>query len=131
MVTPDSAAGYRDQAVSQAPVAAMRAALSDLLLECYGVILRKLSVARAVHSYAPEDLIASFWPGLHKFLPPNGRLIVAQDAAGHGLGLAIAKTWIECARTSRLLVNVIDRYPDCADPIEADPYFTYLQYHPK
>lgn len=46
-------------------------ALNDLLLEYYGVILRKFAVAGGSAGYTPEDLLASFWPNLHKFLPPT------------------------------------------------------------
>lgn len=157
----------------------LRAALNDLFLEYYGVIVRKLSEAGMDHSYTPEILMASFWPKVQDILPPNGRVIVAQDAtgrlvgcgtlhrvrpdtaevkrlyvrpeaAGHGLGSAIVREWINSARgmgLGTLLVNVInsnrdpmgiferigfetiDRYPECADPIEADPYFIYMKYH--
>lgn len=157
----------------------LRAALDDLLLEYYGVIVQKLGEAGMDHSYTPDMLMASFWPKVHDLMPPNGRLIVAQnakgrlvgcgtlhrvrpdaaevkrlyvrpEAAGHGLGSAIVSEWIDSARAmglKTLLVNVINsnrdpmgiferigfetttRYPECADPIEADPYFIYLKYH--
>lgn len=157
---------------------ALRTALDDLLLEFYGVIVRKLNEAGMDHRYTAEKLKGSFWHDLHKILPPQGRLIVAQDAtgrlvgcgtlhrvradagevkrlyvrpeaAGNGLGRAIVEAWREGARAmnlSTLLVNVISsnsgpmhifeclgferiaRYPECADPIEADPYFIYMQH---
>ncbi len=157
---------------------ALRAAIDDLLLEYYGVIIRKLGEAGMDHSYTPAILMASFWPKVHDLLPPNGRLIVAKnnrgrlvgcgtlhrvrpdgaeakrpyvrpEAAGLGLGNAIVSEWINIARAmglNTLLANVInsnrdpmgvferfgfettERYPECADPIEADPYFIYLKY---
>ncbi|MEM6311860.1 MAG: GNAT family N-acetyltransferase [Pseudomonadota bacterium] len=173
-----SAAAYRVLKVSDLSDPNLRAALDELLLEYYGVIVRKLSEAGMVHSYTPEILMESFWPDVHKVLPPNGQLIVAQDAAGHlvgcgtlhrvrpdaaevkrlyvrpeavgqGLGSAIVREWINSARGmgletllanvinnnrdpmgifERLGFEVIDRYPECADPIEVDPYFIYLNY---
>ncbi|MFA8443137.1 GNAT family N-acetyltransferase [Yoonia sp.] len=174
-----SAAAYHVSTVSDVSDPNLRAALDDLLLEYYGVIVRKLGEAGMDHSYTPEILMGSFWPEVHKILPPNGRLIVAQDAVGrlvgcgtlhsvrpdaaevkrlyvrpeavgHGLGSAIVREWINGARgmgLETLLVNVIksnrdpmgiferlgfqaiDRYPECADPIEVDPYFIYMEYH--
>lgn len=174
-----SAAAYHVFKVSDLSDPNLRAALDDLLLEYYGVIVRKLGEAGMVHSYTPQILMGSFWPELHKVLPPNGQSIVAQDAAGrlvgcgtlhrvrpdaaevkrlyvrpeaagHGLGSAIVREWINGARgmgLETLLVNVIksnrdpmgifkrlgfkaiDRYPECADPIEVDPYFIYMKYH--
>lgn len=166
---------YTISSVSEVPD---RAALDDLLLEYYGVILRKLAAAGGPGTYTPQDLMASFWPGLHKVLPPTGRLILAHDgtgrlvgcgtlqqarpdagelkrlyvrpeASGHGLGRAIVDARLKAAREmgwTTLLVNAIrgnqdmlriyeslgfryiDRYPECSDPVEADPYFIYMQY---
>ncbi|WP_176445230.1 GNAT family N-acetyltransferase [Maliponia aquimaris] len=155
-----------------------RRALDDLLLEYYGVIVGKLTAGGVPHGYTPEDLKASFWPNLHRVLPPTGRLILVHDdadrlvgcgtlqqvradagelkrlyvrpeAKGHRLGRAIVDARIEAARDmgwTTLLVNAIrgnrdmlqiyeslgfrfiDRYPECSDPIEMDPYFIYMQY---
>ncbi|MCU4652730.1 GNAT family N-acetyltransferase [Roseibacterium sp. SDUM158016] len=63
-----------------------RAALDDLLLEYYGVILKKLAFAGVPHSYTAHDLKASFWPNLHRFLPPTGRLVLVHDAADRLVG---------------------------------------------
>jgi putative acetyltransferase len=170
--------GYQITTLTDVSDPAMRDALDYLLLEYYGVIVRKLNEAGMDHSYTPEMLKGSFWHDLHKVLPPQGRLIVARaatgqlvgcgtlqrvradagevkrlyvrpDATGNGLGRAIVDAWIEGARAmnlSTLLVNVISsnsdpmhifdslgferiaRYPECADPIEADPYFIYMQH---
>lgn len=102
-------------------------ALNEMLLEFYAVMLRKFAAAGGPPNYAPEDLIASFWPNLQKVLPPTGRLILAHDegrrlvgcgtlhrarrdagelkrlyvrkeAAGHGLGRAIINARIDAAR---------------------------------
>lgn len=167
--------GYRMTSVTEVPD---RAALDDLLLEYYGVIVAKLTAAGVPHGYTAEDLKASFWPNLHKVLPPTGRLILVHDAAdrlvgcgtlqqaradagelkrlyvrpeakGNRLGRAIVDARIQAAREMgwrRLLVNAIrgntdmlqiyeslgfqfiDRYPECSDPIEVDPYFIYMEY---
>lgn len=155
-----------------------RSALNNLLLEYYGVVLRKFAAAGGPAGYTPEDLLASFWPNLHKFLPPTGRLVlvhndmerlvgcgtlqrvrpdagelkrlyVRPEANGHGLGRKIVDIRLKAARDmgwKTLLVNAvrgnqdmlriyesigfqyIDRYPECSDPVEADPYFIYMQY---
>jgi putative acetyltransferase len=154
-----------------------RDALDALLLEYYGVILAKLTAAGMDHSYTPSDLKASFWPNLHRILPPTGRLLLVHDAAdrlvgcatlhqidreagefkrlyirpeanGNGLGRALVTLQMEAARSMgwrRLMVNIIkgnresirifealgfryiDRYPECFDPIELDPWFVYMQ----
>jgi GNAT superfamily N-acetyltransferase len=104
-----------------------RPALEDMLLEYYGIILGKFAKAGGPPNYTPDDLFASFWPSLHKFLPPAGRLILVHDAnqrlvgrgtlqqarpdagelkrlyvrpeaAGHRLGQAIIDARIEAAR---------------------------------
>ncbi|WP_109562599.1 GNAT family N-acetyltransferase [Jannaschia seohaensis] len=155
-----------------------KAALDALLLEYYGVILRKFEAAGGPTIYTAEDLKSSFWPNLHKFLPPTGRLILVHDgngdlvgcgtlqqarpdagelkrlyvkpkAAGHGLGRAIVDMRMAAAREigwKTLLVNAIrgnmdmiriyeklgfryiDAYPECSDPVEAQPYFIFMQY---
>lgn len=155
-----------------------RPALNELLLEYYGVILKKFEAAGGPAAYEPKDLLASFWPNLNKFLPPTGRLVlvhnearrlvgcgtlqqarqdagelkrlyVRPEASGHGLGRKIVDVRIQAARNmgwKALLVNAvmgnqdmlriyedigfyyIDRYPECSDPVEADPYFIYMQY---
>lgn len=155
-----------------------RPALNALLLEYYGVILRKFEAAGGPAKYSPEDLLAPFWPNLHKVLPPTGRLALAHDeegrlvgcgmlqqarsdagelkrlyvrpeAGGHGLGRALVDVRMKAARDmgwKTLLVNAvrgnidmlriyerigfryIDRYPECSDPVEADPYFIYMQF---
>lgn len=171
-------ARYRISALSKTPEPDLQAELDDLLLEYYAVIVQKLKEASMPLSYTPEVLIASFWPNLHEFLPPKGRLFLVHDAmdqlvgcgtlhqvrpdaaevkrlyvrpkaAGNGLGRAIVNEWINAAHEmglNTLLLNVIssnreplrvfeglgfefiDRYPECADPIEADPYFVYMKY---
>lgn len=76
------------------------------------------------------------------------RLYVRPAASGHGLGRAIVNARLQAARRMgwrRILVNAIrgdqdmlriyqslgfefiDRYPECSDPIEVDPYFVYMQ----
>lgn len=104
-----------------------RSALNDLLLEYYGVILRKFEAVGGPAGYTPEDLLASFWPNLHKFLPPTGRLVLVHDeterlvgcgtlqqarpdagelkrlyvrpeASGHGLGRKIVDVRMKAAR---------------------------------
>ena len=62
-----------------------RQALSDLLLEFYAVILAKFMAAGGP-AFAPSDLLASFWPNLHKVLPPTGRLVLVHDEAGRLVG---------------------------------------------
>jgi GNAT superfamily N-acetyltransferase len=104
-----------------------RAALNDLLFEYYGVTLRKFEAAGGPAGYTPEDLMASFWPSLHKFFPPTGRLVLVHDemerlvgcgtlqqarpdagelkrlyvrpeASGHGLGRKIVDVRLKAAR---------------------------------
>lgn len=76
------------------------------------------------------------------------RLYVRPKANGHGLGRAIVDARLQAARLMgwrRILVNAVrdnqdmqriyqslgfefvDRYPECSDPIELDPYFVYMQ----
>lgn len=172
------AQAYRITSVTEVADPAFREDLDDLLKDYYGVIVQKLSAAGVLHRYTPDDLKASFWPNLHCYLPPTGRLLVVQDAAGrlvgcgtlqqvradagelkrlyvrseangHGLGRRLVDIRIQAARDMgwrSLLVNAIkgnqdmlriyeslgfrfiDRYPECSDPIEVDPYFVYMQY---
>ena len=104
-----------------------KSALEDLLLEFYETMLGKFAAAGGPPNYTPDDLFASFWPSLHKLLPPTGRLILVHDeshrlvgcgtlqqarpdagelkrlyvrpeAAGHRLGQAIIDARIEAAR---------------------------------
>lgn len=105
-----------------------RGALHAMLLEYYGVILRKFAAAGGPPLSRPEDLLASFWPNLHKVLPPTGRLILVHDtgtgrlvgcgtlhqaghdagelkrlyvrpeASGHSLGRAIVDARVQAAR---------------------------------
>jgi len=63
-----------------------RAALDALLLEYYGVIVGKFVAAGGPPIYTPHDLMASFWPGFHKLLPPGGRLVLAHNGAGRLVG---------------------------------------------
>ena len=115
---------YQVASVTEVPD---RSALNALLLEFYAVMLDKFAAAGGPPDYTPQDLIASFWPNLHRFLPPTGRLILVHDAnerlvgcgtlqqarpdagelkrlyvrpeaAGHGLGRAIVDARIEAAR---------------------------------
>jgi putative acetyltransferase len=151
--------GYQITTLTDVSDPAMRDALDYLLLEYYGVIVRKLNEAGMDHSYTPEMLVARAATGqlvgcgtLQRVRADAGevkRLYVRPDATGNGLGRAIVDAWIEGARAmnlSTLLVNVISsnsdpmhifdslgferiaRYPECADPIEADPYFIYMQH---
>lgn len=104
-----------------------RFALNEMLLEFYAVMLQKFAAAGGPPNYTPQDLITSFWPNLHIFMPPTGRLILVHDenerlvgcgtlqqarpnagemkrlyvrpeAAGHRLGRAIIDARIEAAR---------------------------------
>ena len=165
---------YRITSVTEV---ADRDELDALLHDYYTVIVQKITAAGMVNAYTPSMLKASFWPNLHKVLPPSGRLLLVRDEAdrlvgcvtlqgigpdageikrlyvrpdanGHGLGRALVTTQIEAARSMgwrRLMVNIIRtnresirifealgfhyvaRYPECADPIEADPFFVYMQ----
>ena len=170
----EAASVYRIKSVTEVTD---RPALDELLLEYYGVIVRKLTEAGVPHSYSPSDLKASFWPNLHKILPPNGRLMLVHDAEdrlvgcatlhqvrpdagefkrlyirpeanGNGLGRRLITAQMEAASSMgwrKLLVNIIkgntesirifeafgfcyiDRFPECSDSIEVDPYFVYLE----
>lgn len=88
---------------------------------------------------------------LHRIGPETGefkRLYIRPEANGQGLGRALVEAQMEAARSMgwrRLMVNIIKgnresirifealgfryipRYEGCSDPIEADPYFVYLQ----
>ena len=66
-----------------------KSALNELLLENYAVILKKFAAAGGPAVYIPEDLLASFWPNLHKFLPPTGRLFLVKDSREMLVGCAI------------------------------------------
>jgi GNAT superfamily N-acetyltransferase len=170
----DAASAYRITAVTDVTD---RAALDALLLEYYGVIVQKIIAAGISADLSPSGLKASFWPNLHKILPPTGRLLLVHDAAdrlvgcatmhqirpdagefkrlyirpeanGNGLGRRLVLAQMEAARSMgwhHLLVNIIkgnresirifeglgfhyiDRYPECSDPLEADPWFVYMQ----
>jgi GNAT superfamily N-acetyltransferase len=70
-------------------------ALDDLLLEFYTVIVAKYRAVVASlppdgsstdSPYSPAELMASFWPNIHKFMPPTGRLVLAHDATGRLVG---------------------------------------------
>jgi GNAT superfamily N-acetyltransferase len=163
--------------ISSADEVTDRPALNALLVEYYGVVLKKLVRAGGPDGYTPDNVLASFWPNLHKVLPPTGRLILVHDgagrlvgcgtlqqvrpeagelkrlyvrpeAAGHGLGRKIVDLRIAAAREmgwNTLLVNAvrgnqdmlriyenigfhyIDGYPEFSDPVEAGPYFFYMQ----
>ena len=65
-----------------------RDALDELMLEYYGVLVEKLTAAGVPGGYTPSGLKASFWPNLHKILPPTGRLLLVHDAAGRLVGAA-------------------------------------------
>jgi GNAT superfamily N-acetyltransferase len=75
--------GYRISSVTEVKD---RSALDELLLEYYSVILRKFSEAGGPPLYTPQDLKASFWPDLQKFLPPTGRLVLVHDATDRLVG---------------------------------------------
>ncbi|MDG3041755.1 GNAT family N-acetyltransferase [Roseicyclus marinus] len=167
-------AGYRITSVTEVTD---RDALDALMLDYYGVLVEKLAAAGVPGGYTPSDLKASFWPNLHKILPPNGRFLLVHDAAGrlvgcaslqlagvnrgelkrlyirpqangNGLGRMLVTAQMEAAKAmgwQTLLINIIkgntesirifealgfryiDRYPECFDPIELDPYFVYMQ----
>lgn len=68
--------------ISSVADVADKAALDDLLLEYYNVIVRRLASAGVPPNDTPQDLKASFWPNLHKFLPPTGGQILAHVASG-------------------------------------------------
>lgn len=154
-----------------------RCELETLLLDYYGVIARKITEAGMTHDFTASGLISSFWPNLHRVLPPKGRLLLVRDpedrlvgcatlheiatgtgeikrlyvrpeANGNGLGRALVTAQIEAARSMgwrKLMVNIINRnresirifealgfryvtrYEGCSDPIEADPFFVYMQ----
>jgi putative acetyltransferase len=115
---------YQIASVTEVPD---KAALNEMLLEFYAVMLRKFEAAGGPPKYTPQDLLASFWPNLHIFMPPTGRLILVHDAdkrlvgcvtlqqarpdagelkrlyvrpeaAGHRLGRAIIDAQIDAAR---------------------------------
>ena len=125
---------------------AVRAALGDLLLEYYGVIVRKLFEAGIDHSDTLKMLMGSFWRDLHKVVPPQGRMIVAQDAtgglarigplgrvranagevkrlyvrlkaAGNGLGRAMLEQWRERARDMNLNSLLVNVISNNSDPM--------------
>jgi GNAT superfamily N-acetyltransferase len=175
-VAPDGGApsAYRITSVTEV---SDQDALDELMLEYYGVLVEKLTVAGVPGGYTPSSLKASFWANLHKILPPTGRLLLVHDAAdrlvgcaqlqqasvdagelkrlyirpeanGNGLGRRLVTEQMEAAKAMgwrKLLINIIkgneesirifealgfryiDRYPECFDPIELDPWFVYMQ----
>ncbi|MBF9058329.1 GNAT family N-acetyltransferase [Rhodobacterales bacterium HKCCSP123] len=117
--------GYRITSVTEVTD---RAEIDALLLEYYGVIVRKITAAGIVHDFTPTGLMASFWPNLDRILPPNGRFLLVRDGAdglmgcatlhrigpetgefkrlyvrpeanGHGLGRALVMAQMEAARS--------------------------------
>lgn len=72
--------------ITSATEVADKPALDALLLEYYTVILRKFAAAGGPPLYTASDLMASFWPNIHKVLPPTGRLMLAHDAQGRLVG---------------------------------------------
>ncbi len=75
--------GYKISSVTDVPD---RKALQDMLLEYYAIMLQKFAAAGGPPNYSPDDLFASFWPSLHMFLPPTGRLILVHDDQGRLIG---------------------------------------------
>jgi putative acetyltransferase len=67
---------YQIASVTEVPD---KPALNDMLLEFYAIMLQKFAAAGGPPNYTPQDLLASFWPDLHKFMPPTGCLILAHD----------------------------------------------------
>lgn len=63
-----------------------RSVLEVMLLEFYAIMLGKFVKAGGPATYTPHGLFASFWPDLHKFLPPTGRLILVHDENQHLVG---------------------------------------------
>jgi GNAT superfamily N-acetyltransferase len=61
-------------------------ALNALLFDYYTVIISKFPAAGVPPNYSQADLMASFWPNVHKILPPTGRLMLAHDPAGRLVG---------------------------------------------
>jgi RimJ/RimL family protein N-acetyltransferase len=179
-VAPDGAtrmgavSAYRITSVTEV---ADRDALDALMFEYYGVLVEKLMAAGVPGGYTPSGLKASFWPNLHKVLPPTGQLLLVHDAAdrlvgcatlqqaspdtgefkrlyirpeanGNGLGRRLVMAQMETAKAKgwrRLVINIIkgneesirifeglgfryiERYPECFDPIELDPWFVYME----
>ena len=153
-------------------------ALDALLVEYYTLMLGKLVAAGGPTHYTPDDLMASFRPNVHKYLPRDGRFVLLHDAKnhlvgcctlnkvrsdagelkrlyvrpeanGHRLGQQMVQTQIDAARAMgwrHILINVlkgnqdmlrltakmgfhsIDRYPECADPVELASFFVYMRY---
>lgn len=104
-----------DYRITSVSGVADRPALNELLLEFYAAVLRKFAAAGGPPNYSPDNLIASFWPNLHRVLPPTGRLVLVHDAnerlvgcgalrqvrpeaKGRRLGRAIVDARIEAAR---------------------------------
>ncbi len=76
------------------------------------------------------------------------RLYIRPEANGHGLGRMLVTAHMEAAKAMgwrRIVINIlkgntesirifealefryIDRYPECFDPIDLDPWFVYMQ----
>ena len=96
-------AGFRMTSVTEVTD---RAALDDLLLNYYRVIYAKLGAVGVPHFQGPDELRASFWPNLEKFLPPTGRLILVHDGGGRLVGCGtLQKIGPEAAELKRLFVR--------------------------
>lgn len=94
--------------VSSVADVADKAALDDLLLEYYNVIVRRLASVGVPPNDTPQDLKASFWPNLHKFLPPTGGQILAHVASGPLGGCGALQQARPEANGHRLRRDIVD-----------------------
>lgn len=64
-------------------------ALDSLIVEYYGIVLAKLVSAGGPTHLRPEDLMVSFRPNIHSYLPPTGCLTLAHDGTGRLVGCSM------------------------------------------
>jgi len=66
--------------------------LNNLLGQYYALIVKRMNeIGLGIDPAAPESALAEFWARADDYLPPNGCLVVARDAAGEMVGCGMMK----------------------------------------
>lgn len=63
-----------------------KAGLEELLIEYYGVVLRKHALVGGPDDIPPQKLVAPFMANIQTVLPPTGRLMLAYSNQGRLVG---------------------------------------------